>query len=119
MNGATGNSRVAAIIKSRQRSEARGITRIRVQAEMRKQGLTQADLVPSLVHLTRVSAGKLDGDSLQASFKGVRDGVADVLGIDDGGQFVKWVYAQKKGPVKVYAVEVEIIPRDRNSEKKP
>lgn len=58
--------------------------------------------------LTRLSAGHLDGDGLQAALKSVRDGVADALHVDDGSQAVKWEYAQRKCKRGEFGVEVEI-----------
>lgn len=61
------------------------------------------------VTLTRVAPRMLDGDNLQAAFKAVRDEIADALGVDDGDARVRWLYGQRKGLVKEYAVEVEIL----------
>lgn len=42
------------------------------------------------------SGPHMDGDNLQRAFKGVRDVVADLLGIDDGDAArVQWHYAQR------------------------
>lgn len=50
------------------------------------------------VRLTRISPRKLDDDNLQGALKGVRDGVADAFGIDDGPDTrLKWFYLQEKG----------------------
>ena len=43
------------------------------------------------------------------SFKAVRDGVADWLGVDDGSSLVDWQYCQRSGGPKVYKVEIEVI----------
>lgn len=51
---------------------------------------------PCIVKLTRVSPRKLDDDNLVASFKGLRDGIADRLGVDDGDSRVEWRYAQER-----------------------
>lgn len=37
----------------------------------------------------------MDGDNLQAACKGLRDGIADRLGVDDGDPRVTWHYAQE------------------------
>lgn len=65
--------------------------------------------VPCKVVLTRVAPRLLDGDNLQASLKNVRDGVADWLKVDDRDARVEWVYAQRKGDPKQYAVEVKVL----------
>jgi len=64
---------------------------------------------PMVVTLTRIAPRRLDAhDGLPASLKAVVDGIADALGIDDGSASVAWVYAQRKGAAKEYAVEVTI-----------
>lgn len=60
------------------------------------------------VTLTRIAPRKLDSDNLARSFKAVRDGMADALGIDDGSSRITWCYAQRKGRPHEYAVLVEI-----------
>ena len=60
------------------------------------------------VKLVRVSPGTLDDDNLRGALKAVRDGIADALGVDDGGFCVRWEYHQEKG--KCHEVRVEIEP---------
>ena len=66
-----------------------------------------------VVTLTRIAPCKLDTDNLARSFKAIRDGVADALGIDDGSERITWLYAQRKGGVREYAVLVEIVGEDK------
>ena len=61
-----------------------------------------------IITLTRIAPRSLDTDNLARSFKGIRDGIADALGIDDGSKRLTWNYAQEKGPPKRYAVRIEI-----------
>lgn len=63
-----------------------------------------------LVVLTRVGPRELDDDNLAGACKGVRDGVADYLGIDDGDKRIKWAYAQARGP---YGVRITVANRRR------
>ncbi len=65
---------------------------------------------PCRVVLTRVapSAG-LDSDNLVSSLKAARDGVADALGIDDRDERVTWLYDQRRGKARQWAVEVRIV----------
>lgn len=63
-----------------------------------------------VVRLTRVAPRSLDGDNLQGSLKAVRDGVADALGVNDADPRVTWVYEQRRGHAREYAVTVEITP---------
>lgn len=64
---------------------------------------------PMTVTLTRVAPRRLDeGDNLNMSFKSIRDGIADAVGVDDRDSSYIWVYKQKKGKPREYAVIVEI-----------
>jgi hypothetical protein len=71
------------------------------------------------VLLVRVSPRGLDGDNLQGALKAVRDGVTDWFSgglnesnkkgmINDRDGRIRWMYQQKKGPPKHYAVEIWI-----------
>jgi hypothetical protein len=62
--------------------------------------------LPCVVTFTRVAPSNgLDCDALPASCKGVRDQVAQWLGVDDRDPRVRWVYEQRRG---AWAVEVAI-----------
>ncbi len=63
---------------------------------------------PCTVRLIRGSAGVLDDDNLRGALKGVRDGVADALGVDDRDPRVTWQYAQERTRRGVAWVRVEI-----------
>ena len=70
-------------------------------------------VLPLTITLTRVAPLQLDSDNLPGSFKAVQDGVADWLDNAPGkGQDRKpgltWRYAQRKGKVIEYAVEIAI-----------
>lgn len=56
--------------------------------------------LPCVVLLTRLAPAQrpLDDDNLRGSLKAVRDEVARWLGVDDGSDLVRWVYAQQKSP---------------------
>ena len=64
--------------------------------------------LPCRITLTRIAPRKLDPDNLAGSFKHVQDAVAKWLGVDDGDASLTWVYAQRKGAAKEYAVEVAL-----------
>ncbi len=51
----------------------------------------------------------MDTDGLAASFKAIRDGIADDIGMDDGSNFYEWIYTQEIG--KEYAVRITIEER--------
>lgn len=64
------------------------------------------------VTLTRVAPRELDTDGNASGMKSVRDGIADALGLQsDNDARVTWLYAQRKGPPKVYEVEVVVSTR--------
>lgn len=63
---------------------------------------------PCRVTLTRIAPRALDDDNLAASFKSVRDGIADRLGINDRDPRVVWAYKQERGEPKEYKVRAEI-----------
>ena len=65
--------------------------------------------VPCTVLLTRVAPSHgLDDDNLRAALKGVRDEIADWLGVNDRySARVRYVYAQIRGP---WGVRIEFGP---------
>src|SRR5215470_11536618 len=64
--------------------------------------------VPCVVRLIRIGPRRMDDDNLANGFKGMRDGVAHELGIDDGSELVRWEYAQVPIGKTMYLVRVEI-----------
>jgi hypothetical protein len=54
-------------------------------------------LLPLRVTFTRVGKRKLDTDNLSGGFKGLRDALAELLGIDDGDELLTWEYQQERG----------------------
>lgn len=55
------------------------------------------NVMPIAVTMTRLASRKLDtGDNLSLSCSAVRDGVADVLGINDNDPRIEWRYGQRK-----------------------
>jgi hypothetical protein len=72
-----------------------------VAAVMRGEALT--------VTLTRISPRKLDSDNLAFAFKGIRDQVAEELGLDDGSDDLDWRYRQESGRP---AIRIEIAKKD-------
>lgn len=69
-----------------------------------------------LVKITRTapSAG-LDASNLVSSQKHTQDAVADALGIDDRDPRVAWVFAQRRGAFRQYAVRIEVFRREENA----
>ena len=60
------------------------------------------------ITLTRIAPTRLDQGNLGAAFKGVQDGIARALRIDDGSRAVRWVYEQEARGAKEYSVLVSI-----------
>ena len=63
-----------------------------------------------VVTLTRLAPRRLDSDNAVGSFKALRDGIADTLGVDDGDARITWNYGQEKS--KTYGVRIEIRRRE-------
>ena len=101
LNGAQGRSRGAMFAKAARRKKERSTSRLCAI------GSGGGSWV-RVVSMTRLSAGRLDGDGLQAALKSVRDGIADALGVNDGSVAVWWVYAQRRCKKGEFGVEVEI-----------
>jgi hypothetical protein len=100
-------SQVARIVATKRRKEEREVSKLALVAALRRRGLFPSAFIPCLVTLTRVSIGTLDDDGLAASCKGIRDGIADALELDDGDRSrLCFRYAQRKGKRGVFAVEV-------------
>lgn len=86
--------------------KAKRAKRQRDAAYAMRQKITKYEIpLPIVVKLTRVGKRKLDDDNLARSFKAIRDGIADALGLDDGDERIRWHYAQKTGE---YSVDVVI-----------
>lgn len=113
-NGQTGHSRLAGILKSRERKAQRERVWLAVLAAGAR-GIS----LPVVVTVTRIapSDGLDPHDGLGAALKGVIDGTADALGLkNDRDPRVTWKLDQRRGKPKEYAVEVKIETRARESE---
>lgn len=110
LNGACGNSRIAAILRTRTRKAQRHETGLIVRGTLLK-GLA-LDLEAGVkVTITRVapSRGLDPHDGLGAALKSIIDGVCDALDIrDDRDPRVTWVLGQRRGVAREYRVEVVI-----------
>lgn len=85
--------------RSSRAKQHRQMARIAVQAN---EGVPA---LPVVVTIVRVGPRALDDDNLAFAAKGLRDGIADALGVKDHDPRVSWKYAQEKG---AYAVRFEI-----------
>ena len=100
------NAREHWAVRARRVRSERNTTRMVVSAAIRG-GLP----LPAVVTLTRLSVGTLDDDNLSGACKGIRDGVADALGVDDADPRVTWRYDQKKVRRGEWGVLISIEPR--------
>jgi hypothetical protein len=64
------------------------------------------------VTITRIAPRELDSDNLASCAKGIRDGVADALRVDDGDERIRWTYKQERGKPAV-RVDIEFLPVER------
>jgi hypothetical protein len=70
--------------------------------------------LPANVTLCRIAPRIMDDDNLQSAFKGIRDGVAMLFfpdskpGQKDNCKEIIWIYEQKKGASREYAIEITI-----------
>lgn len=67
---------------------------------------------PCVVLITRITPSPIpmDDDNLASACKGVRDAIAEWLGIDDKhDQTVRYRYAQRRGP---WGTEIEFLPAE-------
>ena len=60
------------------------------------------------ITLTRIGIKSMDSDNLASSQKGVRDGIAKAIRIDDGDDRLTWIYKQEKAKRVECGVRVEI-----------
>lgn len=107
LNGAWGHWTA----KAKQRKLQRDGVRYALQAIYPKQAWKVK--FPIEVLLVRVAPSNgLDDDSLPASLKSIRDGIADWLGLDDDRTpDVTWRYDQRRGKQREYAVEITMKER--------
>ena len=103
------NTRLGAVIQRRERTKQHQAACFWTRHAMCQALVGPPQLVPCRVTLTRVGAGRLDPhDGLPSACKYIVDGIAEALGVDDGGPAVSWSYEQRKAPPKTYAVDVRI-----------
>ena len=72
---------------------------------------TLKDSLPLMIRLVRIGPRLLDDDAVPGACKGIRDGIADKLGIKDNDPRVHWYYGQQRGKPREYAVRVEAVPK--------
>ena len=98
------NARLHWSMRAREAAHERRIVRVLMHGK-------KPPALPVVVTLIRIGVRNLDADNLAAAFKAVRDEVAVWLGADDKpGSGIGWVYAQRRGKPKEYAVEIVVTP---------
>lgn len=80
---------------------------IQRRTTMASLGLYERPALPVRVTLRRWSVSELDDDNLRSAFKGVRDAIAEWLGVDDRDRNVMWLYTQDKAKRGVHRIEIE------------
>lgn len=72
-------------------------------------------ILPAHIEFTRIAPRNFDDDNLTASFKNLRDTVAQMFfpdkqrGQADSSKELTWSYTQKKGKTKQYSIEIRIL----------
>lgn len=61
-----------------------------------------------VVVMTRIGARDMDSDNLAGGCKQSRDTLAKWLGLDDGDKRISWLYQQRRGKPKEYALEITL-----------
>jgi hypothetical protein len=108
LNLQTGNSRVAAIIRTKKRAKERAVTYMALAGRTPK--ARDLPYAKYIVTLSRMSFKKMDDEGFIASAKGIRDAVADALGLDDGDtKRIEFKYdPHMKCPKGSYGVRIQI-----------
>jgi hypothetical protein len=93
--------------RAKRAKHQRSLTALMVRAALG--GLTADQCSTLVVSLARIAPRELDDDNLRGACKGPRDAVADALGLpSDRDPRVTWLYYQRRGKPREYAVEVRI-----------
>ena len=68
--------------------------------------------LPVTVTMTMIAPRPLDSDdNLRDAFKALKDGIADAYGLPDNDWRFTWIYAQRRGKAREYAVEIRVDAR--------
>jgi hypothetical protein len=106
-----GTGRRQMMARVREAKKHRNDAWVMTRTSMMMAKVTPAALVPCVVTLRRMSShwrGLDRHDGLPGALKNVVDGIADALGIDDGGPMVEWRYENKRCARGNFGVEVQI-----------
>lgn len=64
--------------------------------------------LPCVVTLTRIAPRLYDDDNLRGAFKGIRDQIARLVGVDDADERIKFEYRQERRAPKQYDIFIEV-----------
>jgi hypothetical protein len=64
--------------------------------------------LPCVVRFVRIGPRKLDSDNLASAMKGIRDTVAQCIGVDDGAEQIRFEYDQCAIGERSYNVKVQV-----------
>lgn len=64
---------------------------------------------PLRVTMTRLAPRALDSDNVVIAHKHVRDGIADVLGVNDRVPWIEWIGTQEKSATYAERIRIEAI----------
>lgn len=108
LNAAWGNSLRSGFARSNEKKKHEERARLETRRALARARVRGADLLPCVVTMTRLGAGRLDDDGLAAAFKKIRDGIAAELLVDDGSRFVRFLPRQRKAPPGTHGIEIAI-----------
>ena len=95
--------------RAKRRKHQRQTTRLMWEVRRRETTGPTMPSPPCTVTITRCAPRAFDDDAAVSSAKGVRDELADILGVNDNDPRVTWVVKQRQD--KGYGVLVEIEAR--------
>lgn len=102
-------------VKARRKRDHTQTSMLVARSQLAKAGVQASGWVPLTlanggirITMTRLGVRALDTDNLAGALKGVQDGIAKALGVDDGDPRLEWVYRQEKGSKRSFGVVVEI-----------
>lgn len=97
--------------RAKKAKEQRTFAKIVTSSKIYGPDSTKIDLSgPLVITITRISSGTLDDDSLPASAKHIRDGVADALKVKDNDPRITWRYAAEKAKRGTWGCRINITP---------
>lgn len=115
-NAQVPNSKKHAMILRRIRTKEHEDAAMTTRAALARAGVHPSDLVPCTVRLWRVTSARpkqgrdtvMDFDGIVSACKWVRDGIAEVIGVDDGSRLISFRYGEYLGKRGQFGVIVRL-----------